>query len=317
MGSVGARLLVASRVWSATTWGLFAVVAIVWGLNYIFVNVGLAVSGPLWLATLRAAFGLAGSAAILAVVGRPTKLDRRGRRDAFLIGMPNITLFFAFWFLAAGTILPGVAAVMIYTYPLWVAILSAPVLSHALTARHWASVAVGFAGVVLVSQVGSFTGAPLAVVPIVELLIAAFAWALATVVIQRRFRGEEMLEANVYQLVGGAVGLLVLTLVLTPTALPVVTRPELWVSVLWLGVLGTAVAYSIWFHLLGRTRAATLSAYLFLVPVVAMTASAVVFRERLSYLQLVGVAFVLASIYGIGRAPGGSELSATGDPTSP
>ena len=305
-----------ARVWSASTWGLFAVVAAVWGLNYIFVNVGLAVSGPLWLATLRAAFGLAGSAAILAVMGRPAKLDRRGRRDAFLIGLPNITIFFAFWFLAAGTILPGVAAVMIYTYPLWVAILSAPVLSHQLTARHWVSVAFGFVGVVLVSQVGDFTGTTLALTPIVELLIAAFAWAMATVVIQRRFRGEEMLEANVFQLVGGVVGLLVLTLILTPTALPDASRPELWVSVLWLGVMGTAVAYSIWFNLLGRTRAATLSAYLFLVPVVAMAASAVVFRERLSYLQLVGVTFVLASIYGIGRAPGGSETSPTRDPSA-
>lgn len=299
--------------WSGTTRGLFALVALVWGLNYIFVNVGLEFSGPLWLATVRAVFGLFGSAAILAVVGRRRKLDGRGRRDALLLGVPNITVFFAFWFLAAGSILPGVAAVIIYTFPLWVAVLSAPVLAHRLTARHWVSVAAGFAGVVLISQVGLSAGERVSLGPVVELLIAAFAWAMATVLIQRRFHRDEMLEANVYQLVGGTAGLLILTLVVAPVPLPSF-QPELWVTVVWLGILGTAVAYSIWFDLLGRTRAATLSAFLFLVPVVALTASAVIFRERLSYVQLVGVALVLASIYGIARAPGGSELPAPQSP---
>ncbi|HYA70143.1 MAG TPA: EamA family transporter [Thermoplasmata archaeon] len=307
MDFAAALLLVPARDWSASTWSLFLVVAIIWGLNYIFVNIGLAFSSPLWLAALRAVFGLVGSAGILAVIGGGGKLDRRGKRDAVLIGLPNITVFFACWFLAAGRILPGVAAVTIYTFPLWVALLSAPVLHQRLTARHWASVTVGFLGIVLVSQIGEFTGTRLPLVPIVELLVAAFAWAMATVVIQRRFRPSEMLEANVYQLVGGTGGLLVLALVAAPSALPEVTQPELWATVLWLGVLGTAIAYSVWFYLLGRTRAATLSAYLFLVPVVAFAASAVVFGERLTYLQLVGVLCVLASIYGIGRAPGNSD----------
>jgi len=220
-------------------------------------------------------------------------------------------VFFTCWFLAAGTILPGVAAVIIYTFPLWVAVLSAPVLGHRLTPRHWVSIAAGFAGVVLISQLGFLSGEKVSPTPVVELLVAAFAWATATVVIQRRFHREEMLEANVYQLVGGAVGMLTVTLAFQPSPLPNPV-PTLWISVVWLGILGTAVAYSIWFYLLGRTRAATLSAYLFLVPVVALAASAVIFRERLSVVQLVGVALVLASIYGIARAPAATEAPSTG-----
>jgi len=293
---------VADAGWSGTSRALFLVIALVWGLNYIFVNLGLAFSGPLWLGTLRAAFGLLGSAVIFAFVHPRGKLDRRGRRDAFLIGLPNITVFFTCWFLAAGEVLPGVAAVIIYTFPLWVAVLSAPLLGHRLTARHGVSVAACFAGVVLISQLGFVGGETVPLAPVVELLVAAFAWAMATVVIQRRFHRDEMLEANVYQLVGGAVGMLAVTLLFQPIPLPDF-QPVLWASVGWLGVLGTAVAYSIWFYLLGRTRAATLSAYLFLVPVVALAASAMIFHERLTVVQLAGVVLVLASIYGIARAP--------------
>jgi len=302
---MGLRLperLVNSSGWSESTRVLFGVVVLVWGLNYIFVDLGLELAGPLWLATLRAVLGLVGSALIVTTSGGWGRLDGRGRRDAFLIGLPNITAFFGLWFEAARSVLPGVTAVLIYTYPLWVAVFSAPLLAHRLTARHWVSILVGFSGVALISQIGSASESHLPVAPVLELLAAAVAWATATVAIQRRFRREEMLEANVYQLMGGVVGLLAFTLVLTPMP-PDLLQPALWGTVVWLGLLGTAIAYSVWFDLLGRTRAATLSAYLFVVPVVALIASAVVFSERLSALQLVGVGFVLASIYGIASAP--------------
>ena len=301
------------RGWSAATWGLFLVVAVIWGFNYIFANLGLEFSSPLWLATLRAAVGVLASAVILAAFGGGRSLDRRGRRDAMLIGIPSITVFFALWFEAASSVLPGFASVVINTLPLWIALLSAPILSHRLTVRHWVSVAVGFAGVVLISQLGALAASSVPPAAVLELLFAAISWALATVLFQRRFRREEMLEANVFQLAGGTVGLVVLTLVLAPTPLPTI-GPGLLLTVGYLGILGTAVGYSIWLDLLGRTRAATLGAYLFVVPVVALAASALIFHERLSYLQLVGVVLVLASIYGIGRAPGASDPVRASEP---
>jgi probable blue pigment (indigoidine) exporter len=304
---------VPARGWSWATWGLFLVIAVIWGFNYIFVNLGLEFASPLWLATLRAGVGVLASAAILAAFGGEGKLDRRGQRDAMLIGIPSITVFFALWFEAASSVLPGFASVVINTLPLWIALLSAPILSHHLTGRHWVSVVIGFVGVVLISQIGTLTGSSVSVVVVLELLFAAFSWALATVLFQRRFRQEEMLEANLFQLTGGFVGLVALTLVLAPTPLPTLGLGLL-TTVGYLGLLGTAVGYSVWLNLLGRTRAATLGAYLFVVPVVALVASAMIFDERLSYLQLVGVVLVLVSIYGIGKAPGASDPLTTPSP---
>jgi probable blue pigment (indigoidine) exporter len=111
-----------------------------------------------------------------------------------------------------------------------------------------------------------------------------------------------MLEANAFQMIGGTAGLLGATLVFAATPVPSPT-PGLVFSAVWLGVIGTGVAYAIWFRLLGRTRASTLSAYLFLVPVVALAVSALFLGERLSLVQLLGVVLVLASTYGIARAP--------------
>jgi drug/metabolite transporter (DMT)-like permease len=295
------NLDVASSPWSLRTRVLFLLLVVFWGLNYPFVNVGLAHAGPLWLATLRAGTGAIATLPIVSTFGGWGKLDRAAQRDALLLGIPNTALFFGLWFYAAGSVLPGIAAVVIYTFPLWVALLSQPMLGQRLGARHWVSVAVGFAGVALISQIGESGGSHVSVLALVLLLAAAIAWAVGTVLFQRRFRQEQLVEASAYQLIGGAVALLAATLLISPTPVPGASL-DLAAAMLWMGVLGTAAAYAIWFTLLGRTPAATLSAYVFLVPVVALAASVALFGERLSLLQLGGVGLVLVSIYGIGRA---------------
>ncbi len=297
----------ASPGWSRADRGLFLLVVLAWGFNYLFVTVGLRDADPLWLATLRAAVGAIAVLAIVTPLHAWGRLDAAGRRDALLLGIPNTALFFGLWFTAAQSVLPGFASVVVYTFPLWVAMLASPLLGHQLGGRHWLAVALGFTGVALISQVWAVAGGGISLAPVLELLGAAFAWALGTVLFQRRFRREELLEANAYQLFGGAAALAAATLLWAPRPWPDFGSPTLWGAVAWLGIFGTAIAYTIWFRLLGRTRAATLSAYVFLVPVVALSASALLLGERLSVLQLVGVAFVLASIYGIGRSPQARE----------
>lgn len=293
--------VVAEDGWSWGSRFLFLFVCVVWGFNFLFVRVGLSYATALWLALLRAVIGAVAAAVLLTAVRGWGRLDRAGRRDAILLGLPNTAAFYALLFVAIQTVLPGVAAVLTYTFPLWVALLSPAVLGHRLGVRQWLALGTGFFGVALVAQVGSVSASGLSATPILELLGSAVAWAVGTVVFQRRFDRSQMLEANAFQLIGGSVALLAVVALLAPTPLPTFA-PSLDISLVWLGILGTALAYSIWFDLLGRTRAATLSAYAFLVPVVALAGSVVFFGEHLGMLQVVGVGLVLASIYGLGRS---------------
>ncbi|MGP8073032.1 MAG: DMT family transporter [Thermoplasmata archaeon] len=289
------------RPWSATTVLLFAVLVLVWGMNYLFVNLGLTGSGALWLASLRAGIGLVGTVGLVTLARGWGEFDRRDQRDALLLGIPNTAVFFGLWFVAAHSVAPGIASVVVYTFPLWVALFSAPVLGSPLGLRAWLSLAIGFGGVALIAQFWSLGGPGVSLLPIGELAAAAISWAIGTVLFQRRFRTRKVLPACVYQLAGGFAVLLAASIVLTPTQLPHATV-DVVAAALWLGLAGTTVGYSIWFTLLDRTPAAQISAYLFLVPVVALVASAVILGERLSFLQGAGVALVLVAIYGIGRA---------------
>jgi len=296
--------------WSWSLRGLVGLLSVIWGFNFIFTKVGLTEASPLWLAFLRAAVGAAGTAALLIWLSPERTLHGRGRWEAMAIGIPSTTAFYALLFIGIDTVLPGFASVLIYTFPLWVALLSPWVLRHRLTPRLVGALLAGFAGVVLVSQPWNELRGTVTALPILELLGGAIAWAIGTVLFQRRFSQKEMLEANAYQLLGGTVGLAILVAALAPTPLPAQT-PDLVGILVWLGIIGTSVAYTIWSYLLGHTHAVTLSAYLFLVPVVALAASAVIFEERLAVVQLAGVALVFLAIYGIGTAPGAHDFELT------
>lgn len=287
--------------WSWTNRLLLLLVAVIWGFNFLFIREALTDATPLWLALLRAAIGAGSAAVLVAAVGGWGHLSGRRRAIALLLGLPNTAAFYALLFLGIQTVLPGVAAVLTYTFPFWVALLSPMVLGHRLTSRHWLAIGAGFTGIALISEVWSTAGGAISPLAGIEILGSAVAWAVGTVLFQRQYARSEMLEANLLQLVGGTIALGVLTMLFAPSPGPTFT-PAMDVSLLWIGVLGTAVAYSIWFDLLGRTKAATLSAYVFLVPLVALVGSAIFFGERIAPVQLAGIALVLASIYGIGRA---------------
>ena len=194
---------------------------------------------------------------------------------------------------------------IVYTFPLWVAILSGPVLAHRLATREWLAVGAGFIGVILIAQPWANGGGTIPPLAVGELLLGAISWGIGTVYFQRRFRGSQLVEANAYQLAGGAAVLLVASLVLEGNALPTASVHLLEV-VLWLGLVGTTFAYGVWFWLLSSTPASKLSAYVFLVPVVALFASAAIYGERLNLLQFGGVFLVLLALYAIGvyRATG-------------
>jgi drug/metabolite transporter (DMT)-like permease len=280
---------------------LFAALVLAWGFNYLVVRVGLTASPPLWLATYRAGVGALGVLAYLTIRRPPEELDRRGRRDALLLGLPNTAAFFGLWFVAATYLLPGETAVIVYTFPLWVAILAGPLLAERLGAASAIAIAGGFTGVLLISQPWALLSGASVVLPVLALLGGAVAWALGTVLIQRRFGATGMLEVNAFQLIGGTAGLAIAAAIVEGP--PATSSLSTLVPVaIYLGLVGTAFAYGVWFTMLGRTPAGTLSRYVFLVPVVALTASTLFLGERLDALQLVGVGLVLVAVYLTSRA---------------
>jgi len=103
------------------------------------------------------------------------------------------------------------------------------------------------------------------------------------------------LTVTAWQLTAGGVLLVPIALAFEP-ALPPLTL-ENWLGFLWLGLVGGAFAYIVWFRGIARLEPAAVSPLGFLSPLMAVILGWVLLSQELSLLQMLGMAVVLASVW--------------------
>lgn len=275
----------------ASLWWLPLAVAIgplSWGTTYAVTSELLPPGHPLWSGLLRAL-----PAGVLALaLGRRLPTGSWWWRAA-LLGALNIGLFFPLLFAAAYLLPGGVAAVVGGIGPLLVAALAWAILGERPTVWRlgWGVVAV--AGVVLVALT------PAAALNLLGLLAAALgvvSMSLGTVLTKRWGRppGVGPLAFAGWQLTAG--GLLMVPLALTlEGGPPRVDAPAL-LGYTWLSLVGTLLAYSLWFWGLGRVPAGQAAFLPQLSPVVAGLLGWVVLGDDVTVWQLLGFVLALAAI---------------------
>jgi drug/metabolite transporter (DMT)-like permease len=69
-----------------------------------------------------------------------------------------------------------------------------------------------------------------------------------------------------------------------------------WVAMMWLGALGTGVAYLLFFRIIARWGATRTTLVTYVIPLVAIVLGFVVLGERLRLIELVGAALIIAGV---------------------
>lgn len=261
----------------------------VWGSTYL-VTVALLPPGlPLTAAVLRAV--PAGLLLLLVVRRLP-----RGSWwwKALVLGGLNIGVFFALLFVAAYRLPGGVAATVGAVQPLLVAGLATWVLKDRLSLKVVLS---GLAGATGVALLVLSSQARLDAVGVVAALGGAVSMAAGVVLAKKWGKAEKPLTMTAWQLLGGGLLLVPLMLVMEgpPPALSVMNVG----GYLYLSVVGTAVAYALWFRGIQRLPVTAPSFLGLLSPVVAAFLGWLVLGEQLSLLQGFGGLLVLGSILAV------------------
>jgi probable blue pigment (indigoidine) exporter len=276
-----------------------AVAPALWGTSYLVTTELLPENRPLLAAAVRALpAGLLLLGFVAIVAGRRALPTGAWWARSALLGMLNIGLFFALLFVAAYRLPGGVAAVLGAAGPFVVAGFAVPLLGERPAPRTLVAGAIGVAGVtmlVLRSTIG------LDAVGIAAAAAGMVVFSLSTVLGRRwgappgyRGRTTAVLAFTGWQLTFGGVLLLVATLAVEGS-LPGLTVANV-AGFSYLSLVGTALAYVLWFRGvtgLAPTRVTMLS---LLSPVVAAVLGWVVLGQVLSAGQLAGAAAVLGAV---------------------
>lgn len=266
---------------------LTATAPAIWGSTYIVTTQLLPAGYPLTVAMLRA---LPAGLLLLLVVRQLPQGIWWGR--TFLLGALNFSFFWAMLFVSAYRLPGGVAATVGAIQPLIVLGLSRAVMG---TTVHPLSVIAGLAGIGGVALLVLTPSASLDPIGIAAGLAGAVSMAFGTVLSRHWQPPVPPLTFTAWQLTAGGLLLVPVALLFEP-ALPVPTAQNL-VGFLFLGLIGAALTYIVWFRGLAKLGPAAISPLGFLSPLVAVVLGWAMLGQNLSWLQMAGMVVVLASVW--------------------
>ncbi len=283
-----------------------------WGTTYLTTTELLPPERPLTAAVLRA---LPAGLALLLVARRLP--GGRWWWRAGVLGVLNIGAFFALLFVGAYRLPGGVAATVGAVQPLVVLLLAGMLLGERVRAR---AVVVALLGVVGVGLLVLRAAVALDPVGVLAAVGGALSMAVGVVLTKRWGRPAPLLAVTSWQLVAGGTVLLPVALVVEgPLPLALLDADAL-LGYAWLGVVGTGLAYALWFLGLGVLSAGAVAFLGLLAPVVAAGLGWLVLGQSLTPAQLLGAGLVLGAVVagqvlarpGSGPGPSGETLPGAG-----
>ena len=288
----------------AKEWTAFGLLGLIWGSSFLWIRIAVQDIGPFTLVALRLLFGLLGLLAVMAYKKQPIPRDRRTLRSLAIMGIINTALPFTLISWGETRIESSLASILNGTVPLF-AIIIAHLWLHdeRITLARIIGLLVGFVGVVVLvgrdfdieSLGGNFLGQ-------LAVIAASISYAVSATFSRKYLRGQApVVQSTMTLLVADALMWLSLPAVHrftpsldAPNQFP--TLPITWVAIIWLGVLGSCVAYLMYFWLLNTWGVTRSSLVTYIFPVVGLILGIVFLGETIDWRLVAGSALVVSGI---------------------
>jgi drug/metabolite transporter (DMT)-like permease len=290
---------------------VFSALCLIWSSTWIMIKVGLDGAPPVTAAGIR--FIIASTVIFSILAWRRIGLPRSARFLwlSLFLGLFQMGIPYALVYWAEQYITSGLTSILFSTMPLTVAVLARIVLGDPLTVRKFAGIVIGTLGTIVIFHDGLSAGAPHSLWGIAAALGSALCASVSSVVV-KRFSGSYHPLASIF--LPMAIGGLLLTAggwVLEGD------RPIRWDGVtvgtiLYLALLGSVVAFGLYFWIIKHIDVTVLAYQTFIIPILACVIGWIFLRETVTLHIATGGGMILAGIalatFRIPRGKGSTDV---------
>ena len=206
-----------------------------------------------------------------------------------------------YWAVAHG--MPaGVISLIAGLQPLFTAFMAVPLLGEKVAPRHWLGLVIGLCGIAMVLA-PKLNFALLGGITPFTTLLAVFGTAslsFATVYQKKFATGIALSTGGVWQYVGASLTVLLISVVLGDFTFD--ASAQAWAALSWAVIVLSIGTVTLMVWLINQGAVSKLSSLMFLVPGVSSLMTYVLFDERLSLVQLLGMAVCAAAVLVVNRA---------------
>ena len=290
----------------AKHWAVFLLLGAIWGSSFMWIKIAVREVGPITLVAFRALFGLIFGIVVIAIQRVELPRTFKAWLPLLVVGLTNIAIPFFLISWGEQVIDSAVASILDATVPLFT-ILLAHFLLHddKITRAKVLGLVIGFAGVIVLmsKDIGS---SPSSLLGQGAVILASVFYAGSAVFVRKTTEDAPGILRSAGPLVSATVIMWPATFLFErPVQLP--QLPITWLALIWLGVLGSGLAFLLAFYLIheiGPTRS-TMVTYLF--PLGGVLLGAIFLHEQITWEVIVGAALILASLvvanWGSGASP--------------
>jgi drug/metabolite transporter (DMT)-like permease len=272
------------------SWSLLLALAAIWGASYMLIKIGLRDLSPAMVACLRVALAALVVAPIAVAKGSLPGL--RGT-IGMLVALGAIQVAGPFFLISLGEqeISSALAGILVAVTPIFTAIL-AIWIDHEERSQglRLVGVGVGIAGVVLLMGI-DLSGSGAALLGGLAVVLAALGYAIAGFIVKHRFAGLDPLAMTLAVMTASALLLAPPALATAPAEVPGIGALA---AVAALGVVGTGIAFVLFYELIDRVGPARAWLVSYLAPGFAVAYGLVLLGEEITSATIAGLILILA-----------------------
>jgi drug/metabolite transporter (DMT)-like permease len=290
------------------SWFWLLALGAIWGASYMFIAIGLRDLSPGMVAFLRIALA---AAVLVPVAAAQGALSGARRYAGWLVLIGAVQVAGPFLLISAGEeeISSSLAGILVAAAPLWTAVLAIWV-DHEERSQglRLIGVLIGFAGVGLLLGV-DLGGGGSELLGGIAVVVAALGYAIGGLLVKHRLTGMAPVGMSGLVMTASAILLLPVAFSTTPDSFPSV-GPLAAVAVL--GVLGTGIAFVIFYWLISTVGPARTMIVTYVAPGFAIVYGSVFLSEEITAATIGGLALILAGSWlsAEGRLPGRRRVAA-------
>jgi drug/metabolite transporter (DMT)-like permease len=272
---------------------MLVVLSIAWGVTWPIMKIALLEIPPL---SMRMATAACGAAILFAIAGlrRTTLYIPRGAKRLHIAasGLLNVVGFSLFTAFAQVSATTSRVTILAYTMPIWACLLARLILGERLTLNRSIALVLCVTGIMVLIYPLAQAGIPVGILLAVG---AGASWAAGTIYMKwARVEGDPIANAAWQVATGFAV---------IAACVPLFEgAPQLWpvswqalFGVVFTGVVGSGIAYVLWFEVVRRLPAMTASLGVLSVPVIGVVSSMLLLGEQPTWTDAIGFTLIFAA----------------------
>lgn len=191
----------------------------------------------------------------------------------------------------------GLSAVLVFTMPIFIAVLAHYILHEHLTRQKLYGLILGTLGLIAIlwPQLHHLAF-NVSLLGQVILILSGFFWAISTIYIKKYFASYDKIKLTIWQFLMGGGVIFIFALMFEPVNLKIWFDTSNDLVLFYISIIGTGFAFALWNWIVSQVDTFIASISIMCIPILSLFFGAVIWHEKLTTNIIIGAIFILMGI---------------------